>query len=98
MPETRTVSEWRPFVQSVLESKVSELHLLGYEQATIENVWDCCLKKVWKKDVEKRLHQVVQDIFHLNAGTYMAYLTREYYKTDDLLAQIEAITSNEREE
>lgn len=53
---------------------------------------------MWKKDVEKRLHQVVQDIFHLNAGTYMAYLTREYYKTDDLLAQIEAITSNDREE
>ncbi|WP_102026912.1 post-transcriptional regulator [Salirhabdus sp. Marseille-P4669] len=92
MIETRAVSKWKPFVLPVLKSKVEELHVLGYDQADEENVWDCCLKKVWKKDVELRLHQVVQDIFHLSAGTYMAYLTREFYRNDDLLAQIEAIS------
>lgn len=89
--DIKNVSEWRPFVTPILESKVEELHLLGYDKATVEDVWECLLNKVWKKNKEKKLHQIVQDILHLSAGTYMSYLTLEIYQTDDLMAQIEAL-------
>jgi hypothetical protein len=98
MKEMRVISEWRPFVLPVLKSKVEELHVFGYDKATEDNVWECLLKKVWKKDEERRLYQVVQDILHLSAGTYMTFLTMEIYRNDDLLAQIEALKGFEEQE
>jgi hypothetical protein len=91
MKEMRAVSEWRPFVLPVLQSKVEELHMLGYTQATEDNVWDCLHKKVWKKDIEKRLYQVVQDIMHLSPGVYMTYISMELYQESDLMEQIKEI-------
>ncbi|MRG88253.1 post-transcriptional regulator [Salinibacillus xinjiangensis] len=100
MKEVRNVAEWRPFVAPALASKVDELHVLGYDKATEEDVWNCLMKKVWKKNVEKRLHEIVQDILHLNAGIYMSYLTIEIYRDrdDDLLSQIEALKDLENQE
>ncbi|GAA0483306.1 hypothetical protein GCM10008986_05420 [Salinibacillus aidingensis] len=94
MKEVRNVKEWRPFVTPVLTSKVDELHVLGYDKATEQQVWDCLEKKVWKKEVEKRLYEIVQDILHLDSGVFMSYLAREIYqeRNDDLMAQIEALT------
>ena len=86
------VSQWKEMMTPVLESKVDEFKLLGYSKATTEDVWRCLCQKVWKGNPEKRLHEVVEDIFHLNSGTYMSYLTVEAYQDDDLLASIAALT------
>lgn len=83
---------------SCCKSKVDELHMLGYEKATEEEVWDCLMKKVWKKDCEKRLYEVVQDILHLNPGTYMNYMTAQVYQEQDLLAQINALKEMENDQ
>ncbi|MBB6451890.1 hypothetical protein HNQ94_000311 [Salirhabdus euzebyi] len=98
MVEMRLISVWKPFVLPALTSKVEELHIFGYDKATIEDVWNCLMKKVWKKDHEIRLHQVVQDILHLDAGTYMNFLTMEIYRNDDLMSQIEALRGFSKEE
>lgn len=50
---TRHVDEWRNETYEVLQSKVDELKLLGYDGVNAEEIWTCLLAKVWKK--EKRI-------------------------------------------
>ncbi len=92
----RHVEDWRPEVQEVLQSKVDELKLLQYDGVTHEELWECLLQKVWKKEKQLRLHQVIQDILHLSGNTYMSYLTVQAQQESDLFTQIEALQSNEK--
>jgi Post-transcriptional regulator len=89
----QTVSEWKGMVLPVLKSKAEEFHFMGYKEATTEDVWKCLMEKVWKGDPEKRIYEVVGDIFQLNTATYISYLTMDAYKNDDLLASIQAVTN-----
>lgn len=88
----KTVDEWRPKVESVLEVKVNEFKLMGFPKATRDELWECLQTKVWKGNPTLRIHEVVQDIFHLNTAVYMSYLTMSAYKDDDLMASIVALT------
>ncbi|MBH0229987.1 post-transcriptional regulator [Halobacillus yeomjeoni] len=91
MEVVKTVSQWKDEVAPVLESKLDELHLLGYNRATKNEVWECLVQKVWKGNPEKRIHEVVQDIFHLNIHTYVSYLTMSAFQNEDLMASLEAL-------
>ncbi|RLL47985.1 hypothetical protein D8M04_01520 [Oceanobacillus piezotolerans] len=91
----QTVNDWKPMVQSVLESKVDEFQAMGYSQATAEDIWVCLEEKVWKGNPEKRIHEVVQEIFRLSSNQYVSYLTvKAYQDDDDLMASIAALTGN----
>jgi hypothetical protein len=92
------VSEWKETVLPALESKVSEFHLMGYSKATKEEIWNCLEQKVWKGDPEKRIHEVIQDIFHLSATIYMNYLTLKVYQDSDLMNSINAVMQDNEEE
>ncbi|RDW19291.1 hypothetical protein CWR48_09630 [Oceanobacillus arenosus] len=85
-------NEWKAMVEPVLISKATELQMMGYSQATAGNVWSCLVEKVWKGDPEKRIHEIVQDIFHLGSGIYLSYLTIQSYQNEDLMASIAALT------
>lgn len=89
------VDVWKPYIKEVLESKVSELKLLGYSGVNDFEVWECLKKKVWKKEQTLPLFQVVQDILHLSGSVYMSYLTVESQQATDLMAQIKALNSTE---
>ncbi|MBU5466503.1 post-transcriptional regulator [Virgibacillus sp. MSJ-26] len=92
MEAERSVEEWREKLIPALESKVEEFHLMGYNQATIENIWTCLQEKVWKGTPHKRLHEVTQDIFHLSGPIFMSYLTVDAYKDDsNLMSSIQAV-------
>ncbi|MBM7569548.1 post-transcriptional regulator [Aquibacillus albus] len=91
----KSVSDWKSMLSVVLHSKVDEFRMMGYSRTTSEDVWNCLTEKVWKGNPEKRLHEVVQDIFHLNSNTYMSYLTVQTYKDDNLLASIAALTNSD---
>lgn len=94
MDERLAVSNWRRKVTPFLNSKREELHMLGYPKATNKEIWECLKAKVWKGNPEKRLHEVVQDILHLSASTYISYLTINAFQDDtDLMASIKALTS-----
>lgn len=95
MENEKTVLEWKPFIKSVLDSKTNEFLLMGYSQASNEDIWNCLMEKVWKGNVKKRLHEAVQDVFHLQSNLYMSYLTVKAYQDDDLLASIQALTNHE---
>lgn len=90
----KPVNEWKGMLTSVINSKVEEFRLMGYSRTTSEDVWQCLTDKVWKGNPEKRLHEVVQDIFHLRSTTYMSFLTVQTYKDDNLLASIAALTES----
>ncbi|UFT97889.1 post-transcriptional regulator [Radiobacillus kanasensis] len=93
MSTKKPVDEWKSSLVPVLDSKVNELHIMGYSRTTREDVWKCLSKKVWKGNPEKRLHEVVEDILHLSSSLYMSYLTVEAYQDEEgLLASIAALT------
>ncbi|WP_026906315.1 post-transcriptional regulator [Paucisalibacillus globulus] len=92
MELVKAVESWKQELLPVLKSKAEELQLMGYPKATDEDIWMCLVKKVWKGNPEKRLYEVVQDIFHLSSNIYMSYLTIDAYQDDDLLASIAALT------
>ncbi|MBN8236747.1 post-transcriptional regulator [Halobacillus kuroshimensis] len=97
MEPYKRVGLWKKEVAPVTKSKAEEFRLLGYPRATQAEIWNCLMSKVWKGEPEMRLHQVVQDIFHLSSHTYTSYLTVEAYQNDDLLASIEALNQTESE-
>ncbi|CDQ39463.1 MULTISPECIES: post-transcriptional regulator [Virgibacillus] len=93
MEIVQTVTEWKEMVMPALQSKAEEFHLMGYEQTTTDDVWKCLMQKVWKGDPEKRIYEVVQDIFQLSTAAYISYLTVEAYQDGDLMASIQAVTN-----
>lgn len=94
MEAGQSVKEWKPIVKPAIESKVKEFIQMGYEKTTSEDVWSCLEARVWKKKENKKLHEVVQDIFHLSSDVYISYLTMNAYRDDDdLMASIAAITA-----
>ncbi|MDY0396846.1 post-transcriptional regulator [Virgibacillus halophilus] len=85
------VKEWKSHVRPVLACKASEFKLMGYDNATQEDIWNCLSGKIWKGNPHKRLYEVVEDIFHLGTNVYMSYLTVNAYQEDDLEASIAAL-------
>ncbi|WP_243524607.1 post-transcriptional regulator [Bacillus pseudomycoides] len=75
------VEAYRGQLQIVLESKVEEFQMIGYDRVTTEDIWKCLKSKKWKKvDSEVRLHELVNDVLTLTANEYMTYLTVEAYQ------------------
>ncbi|MBM7554648.1 post-transcriptional regulator [Thalassobacillus pellis] len=91
METRKPVSFWKKQVSPVIQSKVEEFQHMGYSKAESEDVWQCMKKKVWKGDPAKNLHEVVQDILHLNTSIYISYLTVQAHQEDDLMASIAAL-------
>ncbi|MGY0694274.1 post-transcriptional regulator [Virgibacillus sp. FSP13] len=96
MEIVRNVDDWKTLLKPALDSKTSELKLLGYSQATNDDIWNCLVQKVWKGNPSKRLYEVTQDIFHLASNVYMSYLTVSAYQDDDLIASIAALTGDKQ--
>ncbi|SEO34990.1 Post-transcriptional regulator [Amphibacillus marinus] len=92
--EAKVIEEWRPMITNVIASKVTELQMLGYNEATANTVWACLKSKVWRKVTEKKLHQIVEDVLHLNAHVFMSYITMQSHQSDDLMSSIAAIMDN----
>lgn len=88
----RSAEEWKSFMEPVLDSKTSEMRLMGYPEATNDDIWNCLLEKVWKGSPPERLYQVTQDIFHLGSNVYMSYLTLHAQQNDDLMTSIQELT------
>ncbi|PDY49253.1 post-transcriptional regulator [Bacillus pseudomycoides] len=75
------VEAYRGQLQVVLESKVEEFQMFGYDRVTVNDIWKCLKSKKWKKvDSEVRLHGLVNDVLTLTANEYMTYLTVEAYQ------------------
>ncbi|QGH35079.1 hypothetical protein GI584_13960 [Gracilibacillus salitolerans] len=96
MTVKKQVSLWKHELEDVLGSKVNEFKLLDYSKAAPEDVWNCLVDKVWKGDPEKSLHEVVQDIFHLNPNLFMTFLTQQSWRDNNLQESLDALLGNEK--
>lgn len=91
----KPIREWKMEMKPALDSKRAEFQMLGYTEATNEEIWRCLEERVWKENEVKRLYEVVADIFQLPTSTYMSYLAIRAHQTeDDLMASIRAVTKS----
>lgn len=73
--------EVRKHVQPAIQSKVEEFHIYGFNRADADEVWQCLLKKKWKKDVEpKPIRELVNDVLRLSISDYMSFITMNAFK------------------
>lgn len=61
------------------ESKAEEFRMLGYEQVTSEQIWECISDK-YQKDEMPPMHRVVNDILSLKVTQFMNWNTMNVYK------------------
>jgi hypothetical protein len=88
----QNMAVWKERTMPILTSKLEELHLLGYERATINEVWKIVLYKRRKKKDEPRMHELTNDILRLTPTDYMNWLTTEAaMSTDDWMSTFEEI-------
>lgn len=76
------VDAYREQLKIVIDSKVEEFRVLGYDRVTTKDVWECLKVKKWRKvDQELKLFQLVNDVLSLSTSDYMTYLTMQAYKS-----------------
>lgn len=66
-------AEIKKELMEVLISKKEELHMLGYDAVTADEVWDCVISK-YKKGWPPKF-QIVNDIYSLRPTAFMNWLT-----------------------
>lgn len=89
MGEQQQFEVWKYDVKPALTSKVEELHMLGYDRATEEELWECVLTKLRKGKKFVHIHQLVSTILTLKATDYMTWLTVGAYKGPNWFASEE---------
>ncbi len=65
-------------LKEVIESKVDEFHLLGYDSVTEEEIWECITSR-YNNDWPP-LHRMVNDIYALKVTDFMNWLTLGAYR------------------
>ncbi len=91
MEEKQQFEVWRLDLEPAIQSKVDEFHFLGYDRATVDEVWECTLYQLRKKKEFIHLHAFVNDLLTLKPQTYMTWLTvRSYKEPTDWFAEYES--------
>ncbi|PEJ51785.1 MULTISPECIES: post-transcriptional regulator [unclassified Bacillus (in: firmicutes)] len=75
-------AEFKPTLQVVIESKLDEFRMLGFDTVSEDELWECLEKTIWrKKEEEPKLFQLVEDILSLTVNDYMNYVRIEAFKS-----------------
>ncbi|MFB7138669.1 post-transcriptional regulator [Gottfriedia sp. NPDC056225] len=75
-------AEFKPTLQVVIESKLDEFRMLGFDTVSEDELWECLEKTLWrKKEEEPKLFQLVEDILSLTVNDYMNYVRIEAFKS-----------------
>lgn len=72
-------AELSEMIERLCESKADEFHLIGYDQVTGADVWECVSDKYHKKGTPS-LHEVVNDILSLKVTQFMNFITLNMYR------------------
>ncbi|MEX1030053.1 MAG: post-transcriptional regulator [Paenibacillaceae bacterium] len=71
--QTLSEEQLNKVVEELCVSKAEEFSMLGYENVTGKEIWDCISDR-YKKGMPL-LHQVVNDILSLKTTQYMNWMT-----------------------
>ncbi|PGL70566.1 post-transcriptional regulator [Bacillus sp. AFS055030] len=75
-------AEFKPMLQVVIESKLDEFRMLGFDTVSEDDLWECLERTSWrKKEDEPKLFQLVEDILSLTVNDYMNYIRIEAFKS-----------------
>ncbi|MCG7318159.1 post-transcriptional regulator [Brevibacillus laterosporus] len=66
------------------KSKAEEFLILGYDNITPEEVWDCVIS-AYKGEERPTLHRLVNDILSLKISKYMNYVMINMYKNNGVI-------------
>jgi hypothetical protein len=83
LSEDMTEQELNEWIERLCISKAEEFAMLGYDNITGKDVWECVSDKYQKKGVP-RLHQIVNDILSLKVTQFMNWMTMGIYKNSEL--------------
>ncbi|XID93636.1 post-transcriptional regulator [Paenibacillaceae bacterium WGS1546] len=72
-------TELNETIAQLCRSKAEEFRLIGYEQVTGEDVWECVSDKYHKKGTPP-LYAVVNDILSLKVTQFMNFITLNMYR------------------
>lgn len=76
--------QFREKVQPVLQSKLEEFRILGYEQISEGELWEYLLKKVWRQPKgEIHIYELVSEIFEVKVSDVVHFRTMVEMQTDD---------------
>jgi len=93
-PEGQSVSEEQPeleeepameadelnrVIEEICRSKAAEFRMLGYEQVTGKEIWECVSDKYGKTGIPP-IHRIVNDILSLKVTQFMNWMTMSIYK------------------
>ncbi|WP_400242613.1 post-transcriptional regulator [Niallia sp. JL1B1071] len=96
MSPTHIYDQYRSQVKPVLNSKIEEFHLLGYDTIKEDELWVFLTQKKWKKPSEEiRISELVQSILNVKVADYMNYATIEAYKTADFFSVLSEVEKKE---
>src|SRR5699024_9131166 len=96
--EEKSVQQWKTLIEPALHSKEREFKLIGYEEVTTADIWHCLEKQVWKGNPKLKIHEIIKDIFSLQAIKYMNHICIVALITEksDFLAFIIALSENNK--
>jgi hypothetical protein len=78
-PDGLSEADLNGIVEHICNSKAEEFRMLGYEQVTGQDIWECVSDKYHKTGVPP-LHRVVNDILSLKTTQFMNWMTMSIYK------------------
>ncbi len=76
--EVFSEEELNRIIEELCLSKAEEFQMLGYEQVTGKDIWNCVSIKY--TEGIPQLHRVVNDILSLKATQFMNWMTLSAYK------------------
>jgi hypothetical protein len=71
--------EMNETIEQLCLSKAEEFHLIGYDQVTGADIWECVSDKYHKKGTPP-LYEVVNDILSLKVTQFMNFITLSMYR------------------
>ena len=66
-------------IEQLCKSKAAEFEMLGYDQVTGHDIWECVSDK-YQKTGNPPLHQIVNDILSLKSTRFMNWNTMRMYR------------------
>ncbi|MFC7684556.1 post-transcriptional regulator [Ureibacillus sp. GCM10028918] len=77
-------------VLPVLQSKMDEINYYEYDGIKLEDIWNFCIKKKWrKKNVEDlRLYEIVETIYSVKPSEIVSYFQIQQFRTEDWFGDI----------
>ncbi len=84
-------------VLPVLESKLEEIQYYEYDQITVEDIWNFCIQKKWRKKKMEEIHlyEIVSTIYSIKASEIVSHFQIQQFQSDNWFGELNQDELNE---